>query len=487
MTDRSDLVARVEGFAGARVLCIGDVMLDGFVHGEVERISPEAPIPVLRIERESVMLGAVANVARNLVALGAEAIVLSVFGDDEAGRSITSLFGQAKGIEPHLLIDKPRITTIKTRYFSGGQQLLRADRESLAPVTDRTLEQVIRRAEALVPDCSVVVLSDYAKGVLTPKVLDKVIAAARAAGKPILVDPKGLDYTRYIGANLLTPNRRELGEATGLSIGDEEALVQAARMICGNFGIGAILATRGSEGMTLVENGKEPITLPAEAREVFDVSGAGDTVVAALAAAMATGASLADAAAIANVAAGIVVSKTGVAVATADELVAALHAQDLLVGGNKVASLARALERVEIWRRRNLRIGFTNGCFDLLHPGHISLLAQARRTCDKLVVGLNSDLSVTRLKGSGRPVQSEAARSQVLASLADVDLVVIFPEETPVALIQTLRPDVLVKGADYMKEEVVGGDIVEAYGGTVKLAELLPGFSTTETIAKAGK
>ncbi|MDJ0949778.1 MAG: D-glycero-beta-D-manno-heptose-7-phosphate kinase [Alphaproteobacteria bacterium] len=487
MTDRSDLAASVEAFAGIRVLCVGDVMLDRFVHGQVERISPEAPIPVLRVDREISMLGAAGNVVRNLVALGVKASALAVVGDDEAGHAITGLFGEIAEVEPHLIIDKSRATTIKTRYFGGGQQLLRTDRESPAPVSGRTLDQLVRRIEALVPDCTAVVLSDYAKGVLVPEVLRSVVETGRAANVPVVVDPKGRDFDRYRGAAVLTPNRRELADASGLPTAGDDQVAEAAQAVRKACGIGAVLATRGADGMTLVEGGGRPVHLPAEAREVFDVSGAGDTVVASVAAALGAGVPLVDGAALANVAAGIVVGKTGTAVAGADELITALHTADLLTGGTKVVTLAQALERVEGWRRKRVKVGFTNGCFDLLHPGHISLLAQARRACDRLIVGLNSDASVTRLKGDGRPVQSEAARAQVLASLSSVDLVVIFPEDTPMALIKTLHPDVLIKGADYAKDEVVGGDFVEGYGGRVLLADLLPGFSTSETIARAGK
>ena len=487
MTDRSHLVALVGALAETRVLCIGDVMLDCFVHGSVDRISPEGPIPVLRIDHETQMLGGAGNVVRNLISLGARAALLSVIGEDDAGRAVMALFSGLAETEPHLLIDRERLTTIKTRYLATNQQLLRADRESAAPISGRTLEQVVRRAEALLADAAAIVLSDYAKGVLTEEVVARVIAAARAAGKPVIVDPKGDDYRRYRHARLLTPNRRELAEATRMPTASDDEIVAAARTLCRDCGIEAVLATRGADGMTLVATDAEPLHLPAEAREVFDVSGAGDTVAATVAAAVGAGLTLADAAALANIAAGIVVAKTGTAAAAADELVAKLHAQDLLTGGEKLASLSQAIDRVTGWRRKRHRIGFTNGCFDLLHPGHITLLAQARGACDRLVVGLNSDASVARLKGDSRPVQSEAARAAVLASLASVDMVVIFGEDTPMALLEALRPDVLVKGSDYSRDQVVGGDFVTGYGGRVLLADIVPGHSTTATIARAGK
>ena len=284
----------------------------------------------------------------------------------------------------------------------------------------------------------------------------ELIAAARAAGKPVVVDPKGTDYGRYRGATVLTPNRKELHEATGMSVDGDDAIVAACRHLIATCGIDAVLATRSQDGMTLVTAQGQVHHLPAEAREVFDVSGAGDTVVATLAAALASGGSLLDGARLANVAAGIVVGKVGTAVAYADEVVAALHHDDLLLGETKVLGGDGAADQVEVWRRKGEAVGFTNGCFDLLHPGHISLLTQARAACDRLVVGLNSDASVARLKGPSRPVQSEAARATVLASLSMVDMVVIFGEDTPLDLIRRLRPAVLVMGADYPVETVVG-------------------------------
>jgi D-beta-D-heptose 7-phosphate kinase/D-beta-D-heptose 1-phosphate adenosyltransferase len=331
-----------------------------------------------------------------------------------------------------------------------------------------------------------VVLSDYGKGVLTGTLIGRVIAAARGAGKPVIVDPKGPDYRVYRGATVLTPNRRELAEASRMADRTDDEIVAAARHIVARCEVDAVLVTRGGDGMTLVE-GDNAHHLAAEAREVFDVSGAGDTVVAVVAAALAAGLASPDAAGLANVAAGIVVAKSGTAVAGADEIVDALRAGELMSGERKSVSPAAALDRVATWRARGLTIGFTNGCFDLIHPGHVSLLAQARAACDRLVVGLNSDASARRLKGDGRPVQGEAARAAVLGSFASVDLVVIFDDDTPIALIEALRPDVLVKGADYSLDQVVGGDLVQGHGGRVLLADLEPGHSTTATIARMGK
>ena len=435
------------------------------------------------------MLGGAGNVARNLVTLGAAVRFVSVTGRDDAAREIAALCNALGGCTAELVGDGQRRTTIKTRFFAGTQQVVRADRETALPIAARTETAVIRHAVESLGEVAVVVLSDYGKGVLTERVLSEIIAAAAAAGKTVVLDPKGGDYRRYRGATVVTPNRKELAEASHRPVASDEDIGDAARELIRAYDFGAVLATRGADGMTLVtrEQPDAPRHIPTDAREVFDVSGAGDTVVATVAAALAAGFVLPEAAQLANAAAGIVVGKSGTAVAHPDELAAALHRQDLLTGEGKVATVEQLRERVDDWRRRGLKIGFTNGCFDLLHPGHVALLSQARAACDRLIVGLNSDASVRRLKGEGRPVQSEAARAMVLGSLSSVDLVVIFGEDTPMDLIKTVKPDVLVKGADYTKDKVVGADFVEANGGRVLLADLVPGQSTSATIARLAK
>jgi D-beta-D-heptose 7-phosphate kinase/D-beta-D-heptose 1-phosphate adenosyltransferase len=485
MTDLSTLIAGIERLRTARVLCIGDVMLDHFVYGQVERVSPEAPIPVLRVERETRMLGGAGNVVRNLDALGAQACLISVLGKDAAGHQLNQLVAASGNVEAHLLVEKGRQTTVKTRYIAAAQQMLRADRESVAPIGTYVRQDLLRLVEQALGERQVVIVSDYAKGVLSNGIAASIIAAARIAGRPVVVDPKGTDYAPYRGASVLKPNRRELALATGLPVATEAEVVVAARRLIQTYDFGAVLVSLSQDGMMLVEASGAVHTLPAAAREVFDVSGAGDTAIATLAAALSARIALTDAALLANLAAGIVVGKIGTAVTYAAELNDALIQADHVHSG-KVQPLSQALERIERWRHRGLKIGFTNGCFDLLHPGHVSLLTEARAQCDRLIVGLNSDASVSRLKGPSRPVNDEAARAAVLASLASVDLVVIFPEDTPLALLEAIRPDVLVKGADYTLEQVVGADLVKTYGGTVVLAELMPGHSTTATIRKIG-
>ena len=483
MANYSDLLPHIDRLKSARVLCIGDVMLDHYVYGRVERVSPEAPIPVLWIEREMKTLGGAGNVLRNLRALGAAASFISVVGNDEAGREVGRLVEVQDGTEAHVLVQPQRTTTVKTRYVAANQQLLRADRESSTPLDPYIREDLLRLARELVTDHSVVIISDYAKGVLTEGVALEIIRAAREAGARVIVDPKGGDHIRYRGADLLKPNRRELAHATGMPVATDDEIVGASRALIERCGFNAVLASLGAEGMVLVGAGGTVHLQRAEVREVYDVSGAGDTVVATVGTALAAGMTLTDAARLANAAAGVAVSKIGTAVVYASELIASLSGRDLHAA-DKVVPRSHALDLVVRWRRYGLKIGFTNGCFDLLHPGHVALLGQAKAACDRLVVGLNSDASTARIKGPRRPIQSESERAAVLASLAAVDLIVIFEEDTPIELIREIRPQLLVKGADYRLDEVVGADLVKSAGGEVLLADVVPGYSTTATIAR---
>lgn len=496
MSPNTDLVADIAGDLGAlaraRVVVVGDVMLDRFAYGAVERISPEAPIPILRIEREAAMLGGAGNVLRNLTALGVTADLIAVVGDDAAGREVAALGAAEAGERCHLLAQADRPTTIKERFIAAGQQLLRTDRENARPLAPAIAAQVVNTARAALADPAVgaMILSDYGKGTLPPATIAALIAVAHEAGRPgvlgvpVVVDPKGRDFTVYRDAHVIKPNRRELHQATGLPIDDDEQVAAACRALMDQAGIANVLATRSERGMTLLQSDVTAQHFPAAAREVFDVSGAGDTVIAVLAAALAAGCDLERGARLANLAAGAVVGKLGTAVAYPEDILRAHTAADLLSAEAKVVGEPAMLDHAARWRRCGLTLGFTNGCFDLLHPGHVSLLRQARAACDRLVVGLNSDASVGRLKGPGRPVQPEAARAAVLASLADVDLVVVFGEDTPLKLIETLGPDVLIKGADYTAEQIAGAEVVRRRGGRVVLAELLPGYTTTGTIAK---
>jgi D-beta-D-heptose 7-phosphate kinase/D-beta-D-heptose 1-phosphate adenosyltransferase len=483
-TTDSDLARWVPQFAGHSVLVLGDVMLDRYVFGEVRRISPEAPIPVLRAERRRSVPGGAANVAHNIAALGATAVLVGLIGDDAAGEELERLLQATPGIIPALVRASERPTTVKTRFVSGGHQLLRLDEEQSGAIGVALEEALLELYAVALRRVDVVVLSDYAKGVLTDAVLGRCIGLANALARPVIADPKRSDFAAYRHATVLTPNESEAARATGIDTADDAGAALAGERARAQAEAAAVLVTRSSRGLTLVRRDAPPLHVPTRAQEVADVSGAGDTLIAAFAIALACGVALPDAARIANAAAGVVVGKPGTAAVTQRELAEALHRGELLAIDDKVAELSGALARVAAWRASGLRIGFTNGCFDLIHPGHVRLLQRARAACDRLVVGLNSDASVRRLKGAGRPVQSETARATVMASMATADLVVLFEQDTPEELIRAIKPDLLFKGADYTREQVVGADIVEAAGGEVRLVPLEAGFSTTETIRR---
>lgn len=471
----------IRALANTSVLVIGDVMLDRYAYGTVRRISSEAPVPILSIEREVEQPGGAGNVVRNLTALGSAVALISVVGDDAAGSELTGLVGGQPSVEPWLLVQGSRTTTLKTRFVASGQQILRTDREQTDPIHPKLAERLVRIASDAMAATSVTVLSDYGKGVLAGAVPAELVANAKRMGRPVVVDPRGSDFSRYAGADVVMPNRPELAAATSMPTGDETEIQDAAQALRARFAFGAVVVTRGNDGMTLV-NADGVHHFPAEAPVVHDTSGAGDTALATLAAGIAAKLPLPLAVRLANLAAGLSVGKAGNAVVREADLVHALSPRASVL--RKIVSREEAIEMAERWRRRGWRVGFTNGCFDLLHPGHVHLLEQARAECDQLIVGLNSDASVKRLKGSGRPVQPEAARAAVLAGLGRVDLVCIFDEDTPETLIAALRPDVLVKGADYKIEEVVGTDLLRRWGGKVLLAGLLPGHSTTATLAR---
>jgi len=483
VADASELIALLGRLDAARVACIGDLMLDEFVDGEVGRVSPEAPVPVLLVGGERTMPGGAGNVAMNLGALGVATRLTGIVGDDDAARRLTAHLEDSSTTALHLVQVAGRPTTVKTRFLANGQQLLRADRDSVSALPDAERDTLKKAALAAITGAGAVVLSDYGKGVLDGPTIKAIIAAAHDAKVPVIVDPKGTDYSRYRGADIVTPNRHELALASGHPSTGDDDIVAACRSLIDRCGVRGVLATLGDQGMKLVTP-DEVHHLPVRALEVFDVVGAGDTVVAVLAAGLSVGADLPTAAALANAAAGLVVAKVGTAVVHPQELFAALQDSTLHMHEAKVMPLSVAIDRVQGWRSRGKRIGFTNGCFDLLHPGHVALLAQAKSECDRLVVGLNSDLSVRRLKGEGRPIQPQSSRAVVLAGLASVDAVVIFEEDTPLDLIKALRCDVLVKGADYTMDEVVGAPEVKSWGGRVVLADIVDGHSTTQTIER---
>ena len=465
-----------------RGIVLGDVMLDRYVYGSVQRISPEAPIPVIAVERTADMPGGAGNVVRNLAALGARSTLIGVVGSDPGAESLAAQFTHVAGVVARLVVDRSRQTTVKTRFVAEGQQVLRADRETRQPLSPDIETGVLGEFRSALTDADMVILSDYGKGVLSDAVIGAAISNARAAGKIVIVDPKSRNFTKYRGATVLTPNRHELQVACGFECETDEQVTLGARRILEGGVSDMLVVTRGKDGMSVIPSDGTAVHLRTTAREVFDVSGAGDTVAATVALGLAAGGSIQEACTLANMAAGIVVGKRGTAIVTTGEIVAVLRPFDGTVEQYKLFSLDSVVQLARDWRAQGLKVAFTNGCFDLLHPGHVSLMDQARRTADRLIVGLNADVSVRNLKGLGRPVQGEIARATVLASLKSVDAVVIFSEDTPLQLIEALAPDVLVKGADYAMDQVVGADLVTQRGGKVVLADLVKGHSTTDTL-----
>ena len=458
------------------LLVIGDVMLDRYIDGRVTRMSPEAPVPVLEKSAESDMPGGAANVACNLAALGCDVHLLAVTGDDAAGDRLASLLGSNLAIDFARICDPDRPPTRKTRFRSDGQQVLRVDEELTASVSDDVQARLLNSVKSRLATVNAVILSDYAKGGLPVSLMQQIIAAANDAGIPVIADPKQSDFGSYAGASLLTPNLDELRAATGLVDDDLEAIANATSTLAATHSIDSILATLSARGMLLSDAAGDWQHAPAEAREVFDVSGAGDTVVAMLAACVAAGIAHQDALPLANLAAGVVVGKSGTAVASPGEIISAG------MPGAISTSWADAADACETWRKSGQSVGFTNGCFDMLHPGHLHLLASAADAADRLVVGINSDASVRRLKGDGRPVQSAEIRAAALAQLPFVGAVAIFDEDTPLELITALQPDRVFKGGDYRAEDVVGGDIAAARGGDVVIIPTLGSHSSTRLI-----
>jgi D-beta-D-heptose 7-phosphate kinase/D-beta-D-heptose 1-phosphate adenosyltransferase len=444
-------------------LVVGDAMLDRYVYGQVTRVSPEAPVPVLTVERELALPGGAGNVVRNLTALGVAVAFVSVVGDDQAGSDLTGLIGGQPGVEPWLLVQGGRATTTKTRFVASGQQMMRADHEQTAPIHHRLADRLVRIASDAVAATAVLVLSDYGKGVLAEDTPTRLIAAARAAGRRVVVDPKGLsaldtkagnpvirDFARFAGADLIIPEAAELAEATGLPTTTEAEISAAAAALLAAHGFGAVLVIRGEAGLTLAQAGAEPLHLRTEAVEVLDPAGAGDAVVAMAAAAMGAGLSIPIAARLAALAAGIVQGKTGIAVVREDEMREVLTPGRL--AARKIASRAEAVERVERWRRRGHRIGFITGI-----AARPAALTRARDLCDRLVVAV-----------AGRADGAEAA---AIAALAAVDVVTAFEGETPVELIRLLRPDILMQGGDVPRDTIPGGDLLHEWGGELRLME----------------
>ena len=448
-------------------------MLDRYLFGSTGRISPEAPVPVVHVHETDDRPGGAANVAVNLASLGVATRLVGVVGNDAAADSLAGIMGQ-HGIACDFARVNDRPTITKTRVQSRGQQLIRLDQENAAAVPGDAVTSALRGA---LDGAGAVILSDYGKGALAD--VSAMIAACREAGVPVLVDPKGTDFSKYRGASLITPNQGEF-EAVAGEASDDEDLVARARAMMDELELDALLVTRSEKGMLLVEAGAEPLFLSTQAREVFDVTGAGDTVIATLAASLASGQALGSAAALANLAAGLVVRKIGVATVTPGEIAAAQHQRGQ--GGRGLVGLDALVALVDEARGRNERVIMTNGCFDVLHAGHVAYLEEAKSLGDRLIVAVNDDDSVRRLKGASRPINVLEDRLLVLAGLAAVDWVVPFTEDTPARLIETLLPDVLVKGGDYQPEEIVGAREVLQNGGEVRVLAFRDGHSSSRII-----
>lgn len=483
MLSRNKLEQILPRFSQQKILVVGDLMLDEYLWGEVERISPEAPVQVVDIQGEFLTLGGAGNVVANLISLGGQVQVCSVIGHDANSRALLDECVR-KGISTEGIFEDPtRPTTKKSRVLAGNQQVLRIDREVRSPIDPVWEEKIENYVEQHLSESAAIILSDYQKGVLTEDLLQKIIGLGRSQGKPVFVDPKGKSYQKYRRASYITPNQKEASQATGIAIHTEEDVRRAGEKLVQDLELDAVILTRGKEGISIFRQGHQPLTLPTRAREVFDVSGAGDTTLASLTLGYLAGLPLEEAAELANLAAGVVVGKVGTATVTDAEILAA-YGQGQSPADQKLKTLAELEDLIPRHRLQGQRIVFTNGCFDLLHVGHIKLLHEAKSFGDILIVAINDDDSVKRLKGPNRPCMTQTERAHLLSALNYVDYVVIFSEDTPERLIASLQPEILVKGTDYRKTEVVGWQVVERYGGSVKLVNLEKNVSTSGLIAR---
>lgn len=495
------LIGYLTAMAKTRILVIGDICLDRFVRGDVGRISSEGPIPVMVTRQEHRMLGQAGNTFANLCGLGVQAAILSIIGKDREGEIISALIASAGTSTDGLIVNEQTPTTVKTRYMSGHQQVFRVDTEGAGGCNPQFESVLLRKIEEMVPQQNAVILSDYGYGLLSNAIIRRTIEIANINNIPVLVDPRGSDLSKYRGATVATPNRKELGEATGgMPTTTDQNIVDAAYHLMEQSGIKSIVATRSADGMSIINAQSPPLHLRTVAKEVFDVSGAGDTVIATIAAGLAAGAPLTAAASLANIAGGIVVGKVGTAIIRTQEIVDVLMHSDIASSTpiadrghtSRIVDWDSALEHIERWQARGHKIGFTNGCFDILHAGHVNYLNAARAECDRLILAINTDSSVRLLKGPTRPINNQESRATVMAGLAAIDLVVFFGAEkegddnTARAVIEHLKPDIYFKGGDYTIESLPEAPIVHAYGGKIRLMTVTEGQSTTGIIAKIG-
>jgi D-beta-D-heptose 7-phosphate kinase / D-beta-D-heptose 1-phosphate adenosyltransferase len=487
----AELIDLVQRLGQPRVLVVGDVMLDRYIWGDAERISQEAPVILLRADKKEERLGGASSVATMLRALQARVSLIGVVGADADAARVRAILTDMSVDHEGVLSDPARPTTVKERYIGRAQhrhpqQMLRVDFETRQSIEGEVEKQLSAIALSKVRDADIVLISDYDKGVCSLKLLAAIITAAKVKKLRVLADPiRGRDYRKYHGCSAITPNRLEAGLATDRSIENNDEALVAGRELCKQLDLEAAIITLDKDGMALVRRDGSQHIYPTRPRQVYDITGAGDMVMSVLGLALAAGADYGAAIKLANVAGGLEVEKIGVATVTRDEIMHDLiHAPLEGASGAKLRALPQLLAEIDIRRRNGQKIAFTNGCFDVLHAGHVQYLNEARAQADVLIVGLNSDASVRGLKGAGRPVNPVEARAAVLAGLQSVDYVCVFNDATPLALIQAIRPDVLVKGADYAKSQVVGADLVESYGGRVHLAAIRDGYSTTGLVEK---
>ncbi|MAZ07687.1 MAG: D-glycero-beta-D-manno-heptose-7-phosphate kinase [Rickettsiales bacterium] len=465
-------------FKDLRILCVGDIILDTYSKGEITRISPEAPIPVLRLDEESNTIGGCGNVARNICSAGGMCHLISVIGSDEEAKILKNLLKDFKKLSFDLIVESSRCTTKKKRYVSGNQQILRVDKENVSQISGKTNQKILEKFNQLIKKCEVVVISDYNKGVLNRNLISNIIKISKQNNKIIIVDPKRKDFSIYSNADIITPNFKELLQATNFpedSENSDKLVEKLSKTIARKYSFSNVITTRSSKGMTVMSKNKS-VNLSSEAKEVFDVSGAGDTVVAYLSVELSRGKKIIHAAKIANSAASVAVGKFGTASVKRQEIKKKFEVED------KVSSLIKAKQLLKDFDDKI--IGFTNGCFDLVHTGHIEFLKQARSQCDILILGLNSDSSVQKLKGKNRPIVPQNERATILENLNFVDLIIIFYELTPIKLIESLKPDIIFKGKDYKISDVVGSESIKKWNGKVKLVPLIKGNSTSNIVKR---
>jgi D-beta-D-heptose 7-phosphate kinase/D-beta-D-heptose 1-phosphate adenosyltransferase len=471
----------ISKFGQAKIIVVGDLMIDEYLWGEVDRISPEAPVPVVSVDRDDFTLGGSGNVINNLVALGASVWAAGVVGNDRGGKQLLAKLNDLHVNTDGVIQEEMRPTTLKTRIISDNQHVLRIDRETRKPISERSLGKVAEFIENKMTDVDIILISDYGKGMITRLLVQRITAAAETSGKMTIVDPKGIDFHKYEGVTLITPNKKEAALASGIEMTESQSVIEAGHKLLNTLGVEKLLITCGKDGMVFFEPDREPFHITTQARQVYDVSGAGDTVLAVLGLALAVGFSFAKGISLANAAAGIVVGKVGTATVTPGELAAGMTTYpDKLPF--KLKNISELPELVRTLRQQDKRIVMTNGCFDLLHAGHIMLFSASKKMGDILIVAIDDDESVTTLKGKGRPVINASERVRILSALDSVDYVVVFPSQELKRLIKTIQPDVLTKGSNYSSEEVFGREIVEAGGGEVILVPVTEKISSTSII-----